>query len=175
MKNLTRLRFVLLFLLVLCAAAVAKGKRTRHPLGFTFELPEKWRWEAADDGGVLLPQGVVVDPDKEDNPEVYSISGTHRELSSERQYISGVKANLKESGVEIDRGGDLENFSMPGLGGVIYTFDFVHPKHKVPYRIRVFAMTPKGRVMLLIASGHRQRVEQRDKPLREIARSLDWK
>jgi hypothetical protein len=170
----TRAGFALL-LIGLFAGAAAKGKRTRHPVGFTFELPEKWRWEEAADGGVLLPQGVVVDPDKEDNPEVYSINGSYREATSERQYIEGLKADFKAANIAIDRGGDLENFTVPGSGGVIYTFDFTHPKHKVPYRMRVFAMTPKGRVMLLIASGHRQKLEQRDKLLREVARSLDWK
>lgn len=62
-----------LLLAVIPAALLAKGKKTLHPRGFSFELPDRWKWELAEQGGVLLPPGVVVDPEREDNPEVYSI------------------------------------------------------------------------------------------------------
>ncbi|MBM3735764.1 MAG: hypothetical protein FJW39_08250 [Acidobacteria bacterium] len=162
-------------MILLCAAAAAKGKKMRHPVGFSFELPDKWKWEQASDGGVLLPPGVVVDPDKEDNPEVYSINGSYRDTHSERAYIDGLKADFKASKIEIDRGGDLESITSPGLAGVVYTFDYTHPRHQAPYRMRVFAMTPGGKLLMLIASGQRAKLDSRDKPLREVAKSLAWK
>lgn len=157
-------------------AAFAKGKKTTHPAGFSFELPDKWKWEHAGQGGVLLPPGVLVDPEREDNPEVYSIllpAAQHN--GAEREYIEDLKAGLKGSKILPDRGGDIESFSEPGLGGVIYTFDFAHPRQKVPYRIRVFAMSAKGKLLLLIANGHRAKVESRDRLLREVARSFNWR
>ncbi len=162
--------------LLVCARGFAKGKKTAHPAGFIFELPEKWKWEAAEQGGVLLPPGVVVDPEKEDNPEIYSIRVPRSQGSAaERDFIEDLKAELKGSNIVPDRGGGIENFSEPGLGGAIYTFDFAHPRQKVPYRIRVFAMSAKGKLLFLIANGHRAKVEARDRVLREVARSFHWK
>jgi len=57
---------------------------------------------------------------------------------------------------------------------VIYTFDFTHPERNAPYRIRVFAMQHKGRPLLLVATGQRERLMARDAVLREIARSIEW-
>ena len=157
-----------------CAVALAKGKKMKHEAGFLFELPDKWKWEDASAGGVLLPPGVAVDPDREDNQEVYSIHA-QRGVSSERAYVERIRADLKGAKIEIDRGGDLENFSAPGRPGIVYTFDFAHPKLQTPHRVRIFAMTPKGSLIVLQATGLRQKLEQRDRLLREVARSLDWK
>ena len=162
--------------LLLCSSGFAKGKKTAHPAGFSFELPDKWKWEFAERGGVLLPPGVIVDPEKEDNPEIYSFRLPASESNAaERNYVDDLKAELKGSKISPDRGGDIENFSEPGLGGVIYTFDFLHPRQKVPYRIRVFAMSAKGKLLFLIANGHRAKIETRDRVLREIARSIAWR
>lgn len=86
-----------------------------------------------------------------------------------------MRADLKRSKIVPDRGGDLENFSQPGLGGVVYTFDFVHPRQRAAYRIRVYAMSARGRLLFLVASGHRARIEAKDRVLREVARSITWR
>jgi hypothetical protein len=162
--------------LIASHSLIAKGKRTLHPRGFSFELPDRWKWEPAEQGGVLLPPGVSVDPEKEDNPEVYAIRIPAEDgPNAERRYIEELKADLRTSKITADRGGDLENFPAPGIGGVIYTFDFTHPRQKVAFRIRVFAMSSKGRTILLTANGHRLKVESRDRLLREVARSFAWR
>ncbi|MEZ5403520.1 MAG: hypothetical protein R2729_27825 [Bryobacteraceae bacterium] len=163
-------------LAIVCTVpAAAKGKKYRHPLGFQIELPEKWVAEPSPAGATLHPPGAKVNPDREDNAEVYWFWAPSAEKSSENDYVRDLRENLKASNVEVERGGDLEGFSSPGRPGVIYTFDFTNPADKKDYRIRVFAMQRNGKTLLLIAKGRRDRVEARDKLLREMAMTLEWK
>lgn len=156
-------------------AHAAKGKRHRHAtLGFRVQLPDGWRSENAELGMTIIPPGLNVDPNREDNPEVYSLWSVEADKTSEEEYIKTLRARFKQSGTKVERDGDLEPFSMPGRAGVIYTFDFTHPERNAPYRIRVFAMQHKGRPLLLVATGQRERLMARDAVLREIARSIEW-
>ena len=159
---------------VLMLAAVTKPKRYKHPLGFSFELPAGWNVEDAAVGSTLLPPGVKVDPNREDNAEVYAVWSVEDDQSTEKDYIEGLRQGFRKSSIKIDREGDLEVFSSPGKPGVIYTFDFVHPKRNIACRIRVFSVTAKGKPILLVATGEREKLAQRDRLLREVARSFEW-
>ena len=76
--------------------------------------------------------------------------------------------------MKVDREGDLEQFSQQSRPGVIYTFDFIHPERKTPYRIRVFAFRHKGRPLMLVATGQRDKLAARDNVLREIVKNTEW-
>jgi hypothetical protein len=126
------------------APAEARGKRYRHALGFQLELPDKWIAEPAASGATLEPPDAKVDPQREDNPEVYWVWAPEAEGGSEQEYVKTIRSNFKEAGIEVERGGDLEGFSTPGHPGVIYTFDFEHPKDGKQYRMRIYAMQHNG-------------------------------
>jgi hypothetical protein len=164
-----------LLLLAASGDVDARGKRYKHPqLGFRVELPDGWKAEPAEVGATLSPPGTVIDAKREDNPEVYSLWAVQYDHTSEEEYIKSLRERFKRSGTKVDREGDLEPFSSPGKPGVVYTFDFEHPERKAPYRIRVFAMQHKGRALLLVATGQRERLIARDMALRMIAKSIEW-
>ncbi|MEZ5355215.1 MAG: hypothetical protein R2762_21490 [Bryobacteraceae bacterium] len=172
------MRAILIGALLMAVAAVpvqAKGKRYRHPVGFQIQLPDRWTAEPAPAGATIQPPDAKVDPGREDNPEVYWLMAPEVEGTTEQEYVQGVREDLKGSRIAVERDGDLEGFSEAGRPGVIYTFDFVHPTDKKEYRIRIFAMQHNGKTLLLIAKGQRAKVEARDKVLREVARSIEWK
>jgi hypothetical protein len=156
------------------ATAATKGKRVKHELGFRAFVPDGWTAEPAEMGMTLSPPGAVIDPKREDNPEVYSLWSVEADKTTEEEYIKSLRERFKQSGVKLDREGDLETFSQPSHPGVIYTFDFTHPELKKPYRIRVFAFRHKGRPLLLVATGQRERLAARDGVLRDIARNSEW-
>jgi hypothetical protein len=175
--NLLRRRSIVLGSLltgVFAAGAAVKGKRVKHPLGFRAFVPDKWQAEPAEAGMTLSPPGATIDNQREDNPEVYWLWSVEADQTSEDEYIKSLRDRFKQSKLAVDREGDLETFSSPGRPGVIYTFDFIHPERKTPYRIRVFAFRHKGRPLLLVATGQRERLASRDTVLREIARQSEW-
>lgn len=166
-------------LLSLAAAPLAFAKkRVKHSLGFRVDLPDGWTSENVKVGLMLLPPGVTLDPDREDNPEVYTVWSAQDDQSSEQDYIEGVRARFRASKIAVEREGDIERFALPrksdGISGVIYTFDFIHPERKAAYRLRAFAMTTRGRQLILIAQGLRDKIASRDRALRDIAASLYW-
>lgn len=168
-----------LTLLALFTPALLAKKRYKHPkLGFTLELPDGWTTEDAEVGVTLMPPGVTISPDREDNPEVYTVWSPQDDQSSEQDYIQGIRARFRGGKVPVEREGDIERFAQPrkkdGISGVIYTFDFVHPERKAPYRLRAYAMTTRGRQLILIAQGLREKVASRDVVLRQIAGTLYW-
>jgi hypothetical protein len=154
------------------APLTAKEKRHRHPAGFSFELSNGWTVENGAEAALLVPRGVSVDPNREDNPEIYTVRtspvGT---TAGEKELIAGLRETLVSQGVKLEQDPRPEGF---GRRGSIYTFDFVHPARKAAFRIRVFSMQSKGRTIALIASGLRDRVASRDKALRDMAASLDY-
>ncbi len=174
MKTPRRSILVFALLAAVTAPAAIKGKRVKHPLGFRAFVPDGWTAENAETGMTLSPPGLPIDPKREDNPEVYSLWSVEADKTSEEEYIKSTRERFKQSGVKVDREGDLENFSQPSHPGIVYTFDFIHPERKTPYRIRVFAFRHKGRPLLLIATGQRERLAARDSVLREIVRNSDW-
>jgi hypothetical protein len=154
------------------SAVWAADKRHRHPEGFSFQAPNNWKVENGEGGALLIPRGVTVDPGREDNPEVYTVRPSPADaVGFEKEMVAGVRESLAGQGVRLEQDSRPELF---GRNGSIYTFDFVHPARKAAFRIRVFAMRVKGRVIALIASGLRDRVASRDKALREVAASLDY-
>lgn len=164
-----------LLLFALAPPAAARGKRHEHPkLHFRVQLPEGWKSEPAEVGMTISPPGIVIDPKREDNPEVYSVWAIEYDQVTEEEYIKSLRERFKQTGVKLDREGDLETFSSPGRPGVIYTFDFIHPERKTPFRIRVFAIQHKGKPLLLVANGELEKLASRDRVLREIARSFEW-
>jgi hypothetical protein len=171
-----RTLFAFLITVLVCAPGLeARGKKYRHPLGVQIEIPSKWRAEPAAEGATLLPPGVKVDPQSEDNPEVYWLWIPEASGETEQQYVAGLKESFRQARIEVEREGDLEAFSSPGRPGVIYTFDFVHPVHQQACRVRVFAVQHNRRAALLIAKGRRDRLQARDAELREIARTVEWR
>lgn len=171
---LSRRSILALALAGFAAQAAVKGKHVKHPLGFRAFLPNGWQAEPAEVGMTLSPPGATIDNKREDNPEVYSLWSVEADKTSEEEYIKSVRERFKQTGMKVDREGDLETFSSPSRPGVIYTFDFIHPEHKTPYRIRVYAFRHKGRPLLLVATGQRERLAARDSVLREIARQSEW-
>lgn len=168
-----------LSLLLLAAPAFgAAKKKYKHPLGFRLELPDGWTTENATVGVTLSPPGTQISNEREDNPEVYTVWSCQDDGSSEQDYIAGLRARFKNAKIAVDRSGDVEQFAIPrkngGISGMIYTFDFVHPERKAPYRIRAFAMQVRGRTLILIGQGQRDKIVARDKTMREIASSIDW-
>jgi hypothetical protein len=163
---------------LLAALPALAKKRYKHPLGFHFDLPDGWTAENAKVGVTLSPPGMKVDPDREDNAEIYTVWSPQDDYTSEQDYVAGLRARFKAGNVPVERGGDLERLAIPrksaGISGIIYTFDFIHPERKIPYRIRAFAMSTRGRELILIAQGVRDKVAARDKALRELAASLEW-
>ena len=163
-----------LFALAWTALAAVKGKRVKHALGFRAFVPDGWTAEQAEVGMTLSPPGAPIDPNREDNPEVYSLWSAEADHTSEDEYVKSLRERFKQTGVKVDREGDVESFSQPSRPGVIYTFDFIHPERKTPYRIRVFAFRHKGKPLMLLATGQRERLAARDAVLREIARQTEW-
>jgi hypothetical protein len=163
-------------LLILASAALAavKGKKVKHTLGFRAFVPDGWTAEASETGMTLSPPGAIIDPKREDNPEVYWLWSAEYDQTNEEEYIKSVRERFKQSGMKVDREGDLEQFSQPSRPGVIYTFDFIHPERKMPYRIRVFAFHHKGRPLMLVATGQRDKLMARDAVLREIVKQTEW-
>jgi hypothetical protein len=151
---------------------LAKGKRTTHPAGFTFELPNGWRVENGQRGAILIPPGVTVDPAREDNPEIYTIwPSEDGSAPADESFVKQYRESLREQGVQLDKDGRKEAF---GRYGSIYTFDFTHPARKVPFRLRIFSMQARNRPIALVATGVRAKVESRDGDLRNVAASLDY-
>ena len=152
--------------------ATPKGKRHLHPAGFSFELPSGWTAENGQQVAMLVPKGVQVDPGREDNPEVYTVWGAAPgSAAGDAEFIGGLRENFLAQGIKLDQDGRPEAF---GRTGSIYTFDFLHPARKAPFRVRIYSMKAKGRPIALIATGLRDRIAARDKPLREIAATLDY-
>lgn len=174
----TTTRRAIVLLVALAPAALARKKYKHRKLGFTFELPDGWTAEDAEVGVTIMPPGVTISPDREDNAEIYTVWSPQDDQTSEQDYIEGVRARFRASKIAVDREGDIERFALPrkkdGISGVIYTFDFIHPDRKAPYRLRAFAMTTRGRQLILVAQGLRDKVSARDAILRQIAASIYW-
>jgi hypothetical protein len=166
------LSLALAFCTVGVTVAQAKGKRQRHPGGFSFELPDGWRVENGRQGAMLAPPGSAVDPEREDNPEVYTVWPSQDGTSpADDQFVDEYRRSLLGQGATLENDGRKESF---GRYGSIFTFDFVHPDRKTPFRVRIFRMQAKGRPIALIATGLRTRLAARERVLREIAASLDY-
>jgi hypothetical protein len=153
----------------------AKRRYQHKVLKFKVETPDGWNFEEAEVGVTLTPPGVKIDPEREDNPEVYTVWSPVDDRTTEQDYIATLRFQFRSGNVVLERGGDIEKFPISKRApGVIYTFDFDHPERKMPYRIRVFAVQTKIRPLLLIAQGQRARIVARDRSLRDIAAALDW-
>jgi hypothetical protein len=153
--------------LLLLGGGLAEAKRVKHPLGFSVDLPAGWTVENGEAAMAVIPPGVTLDPNREDNAEIYTIwAGQEGENS-----VEGVRANLvltKTKFLAAD-----EQFKMKNAPATIHTFDFEHPERKVAYRIRVVSMVVKGRRLTVMATGHRDKLAARDKVFQDIARSVD--
>ncbi|MBK5290159.1 MAG: hypothetical protein JJE04_00505 [Acidobacteriia bacterium] len=160
------------WLLLLPVALLAKGKKYQHPSGFSFELPGGWTAEMGAVAAALIPPGGKLDPNREDNPEVYTIWPA--EAGSDEDLVAATRQSLERSGAKPEGGGVNQPFKAPGRAGTSHTMDFQHPERKVAYRIRIFSLHVKGRRIALLATGHRDKLVAREKDLQEIARSMDY-
>ena len=153
-------------------ALLAKGKRYQHPSGFSFELPPGWTAEIGAMAVAVIPPGGKLDPNREDNPEVYTIWPA--ESGADEDLVQATRENLERTGAKPEGGGVNVGFKSPAGAGTSHTMDFTHPERKVAYRVRIISLSIKGRRIALLATGHRDKLVAREKDLQEIARSIDY-
>lgn len=148
-------------------------KPRKHGIGLIYAIPKDWRVEEGAEAVMLLPPGVMVDPEKEDNPEVIVAEIAEGLNGPEDAGIADeLKARWGAMNVELLREPVKEVFSAPGRPGAIYTLDL--RKGTKNMRVRAFYVLAKGKLLCLTASGDLARVTAREPALRVIAGSLDF-
>lgn len=148
-------------------------KPRKHGIGIVYAIPKDWKVEDGAEAVMLLPPGVVVDAEKEDNPEVIVVEIAEGLEGPEDAAIGDeLKGRWGSMGVEIAREPLKEVFSAPGRPGAIYTLDL--RKGGKNLRVRAFYVMVKGKLLALTASGETARVTAREAALRAIAGSLDF-
>ncbi|MBN8733852.1 MAG: hypothetical protein J0L64_25170 [Acidobacteria bacterium] len=148
-------------------------KPRKHGIGIVYAIPKDWKVEEGAEAVMLLPPGVVVDAEKEDNPEVIVVEIAEGLEGPEDAAIGDeLKGRWGSMGVEIAREPLKEVFSAPGKPGAIYTLDLRKGGKNV--RVRAFYVKVKGKLLALTASGETARVTAREAALRAIAGSLDF-
>jgi len=170
-----RFAFALVLLAGLAAAQRAPklGKPQRHGIGLVYAIPRDWKVENGAEAVLLLPPGVVIDAEREDNPEVILAEIAEGLSGPEDPGIGDeLKSRYATSGLEIAREPLKEVFTSPGKPGAIYTLDLRKGSKNV--RVRVFYVQVKGKLLSLCASGDTVRLSAREPALRAIAASLDY-
>jgi len=148
-------------------------KPRKHGIGIVYAIPKDWKVEEGAEAVMLLPPGVVVDAEKEDNPEVIVVEiAEGLEGPEDAGIVDELKARWGSVGVEIAREPLKEVFSRPGRPGAIYTMDL--RKGGKNMRVRAFYVAVKGKLLALTASGETARVTAREAALRAVAGSLDF-
>ena len=149
-------------------------KPRKHGIGLVYAIPKDWKVEDGAEAVLLLPPGVVIDPEKEDNAEVILAEIADGLDGPEDAAIPDeLKGKYSAEGVTITREPLKEVFSAPGKPGAIYTLDLRKGTKNV--RVRVFYVQVKGKLLSLSASGDTTRLSMREAALRAIAGSLDYK
>lgn len=147
----------------------------KHPVsGFTLRLPPGW---TAEDGPVqtlVLPPGVKVDPEREDNPEIYVVE-IHPGITDpeDEALVKDVRDRFVYSGIGLEQSEEKTTFVTPGGLGVSYMWEFKNPRNNIIYRARLYAVKTKGHVVTLMAQGERGKMGPREKQLLQIATTLD--
>ena len=153
-------------------AAVYVADRIAPPAGDAFERIAGAREGAAIEVDIL-PPGITIDPDREDNPEVILAELPEGLNGPEDPAIpDALKGRYAAEGAEPLREPLKEVFSTPGKPGAIYTLDF--RKGSKNLRVRVFYVQAKGKLVSLTVSGETSRLTAREPALRAIAASLDY-
>ncbi len=148
-------------------------KPRKHGIGLVYAIPKDWKVEDGAEAVLLLPPGVVIDPEKEDNAEVILAEVADGLNGPEDPAIPDeLKGKYAADGITIAREPLKEVFSAPGKPGAIYTLDFRKGTKNV--RVRVFYVMVKGKLLSLSASGDTARLSLREPALRAIAASLDY-
>ncbi|HET9886838.1 MAG TPA: hypothetical protein VFR10_04945 [bacterium] len=148
-------------------------KPRRHGIGIVYAIPKDWKVEDGAEAVLLLPPGVVIDPEKEDNAEVILAEIADGLNGPEDSSIPDeLKSKYSSEGVTIAREPMKEVFSAPGRPGAIYTLDL--RKGTKNMRVRVFYVQVKGKLLSLTASGDTTRLSLREPALRAIAGSLGY-
>jgi hypothetical protein len=151
------------------------GKPQKHPFGIVYALPKDWTVENGATSVLLLPPGVKVDAEREDNPEVYSLSLIDDFTTPEDPLlVESFRRDISSPNVRFTRDGDRELLSLPGKPGLAYTWEFEHPRLKVPYRVKLFVLTRKTKLIGMTCTGSLGRLVARDAELRAIAHSTDY-
>lgn len=170
----------LLALLAAASSALAQklpklSKPMRHPFGLIYALPRNWTVEEGATSVLLLPPGVKVDGEREDNPEVYALAVIDDFTSPEDPLlIDGFRRGISAPKIRFTRDGDREVLSLPGKPGIAYIWEFEHPKLMTPYRVKLFVMSRNGRLAGLTCTGRLERLAARDSELKAIAYSVDY-
>ncbi len=169
------LGWAVLLLLLLLATPVFGQRAYKHPVsGFTLRLPPGWTAESGPVQSLLLPPGVKVDPDREDNPEIYLVEIHPGVVNPEDEsLVVDIRAGILEDGIGLEQAEEKGTFIVPGGLGVTYTWEFRNPRNNIMYRMRLYAVKTKGHVVTLLAQGERGKMDARDKLLQQVATTLD--
>jgi hypothetical protein len=148
-------------------------KPRKHGIGLMYAIPKGWTVEDGAEAVLLLPPGVAIDPEKEDNAEVILAEIAGGLNGPEDPAIPDeLKGKYAAEGISIAREPLKEVFSAPGKPGAIYTLDLRKGGRNM--RVRVFYVMVKGKLLSLTASGDTARLSLREPALRAIAASLDY-
>ena len=175
----------LVFVILWAPAAFAQAQRPaplkpaaaaihKHPAGFTFRLPTGWKAEDGPEQSLVLPPGVTVDPNREDNPEILVIQ-SHPGVANPEDAppAEDIRQGFVNTGLGLEKSEEKGSFDAQGRPGIHFTWDFKNPSDNVIYRVRLYAVRTRGDVVTLLARGHRARMEAREKALVQLAGTME--
>ena len=150
----------------------AAGKLHRTPAGLSFRTPDGWQVEHGPQASVMLPPGVQIDPNSENNAEVYMIaSNTSLKDPNDPQFLKELQDQMAQSGAVVEKF-DKEAFRTAKGPGAIFSWDIRGPKGQ-SLRFRTYLVRSANQTLALTAVGQREPLAARDPVLRQIASSLD--
>jgi len=155
------------------AAAAASGKLHQNPAGVLFRIPEDWQVEHAGELSVIVPAGVTIDPNGDNNPEIYMV-GINSEIRdvNDPRLVESTQSEFGEN-VKLERAVEKEPFTAAKGPGMMFTWDFRNPQGQ-RMRLRIHAVVVNNQGLVLTALGHRERLESRQTAVRQVASSLDF-
>ena len=167
------MRFSLPFLLL--SVTVLAQTDFRHALsGLTLRLPAGWQAREQAEGVLLLPRGVVFDPAREDNPEVYiAVLRDDYDPALEKTAIGQMSAAFTQGGAASTTGrqGEREAAAFGTRAGSIYRWDLRDPRNGRSMGFDIY-LAPEGRrAWALIAIGEQAKVWAREAELRAVLAS----
>ncbi len=142
----------------------------RHPLGFTFEHPVGWKVEKAEFLKVLL-----VPKDKDENEAIVvssdplSVPGTAR--ADDPRWAQRLETEVAEIFPSLKRVGRVETVQTGCGTGAVMVWEGATPDG-IRAQLRLYTVIEKGEMHTLFAIGPKDRIESRDKPLREVFASF---
>jgi hypothetical protein len=116
-----------------------------------------------------------MDPDSNDNPEIYVAQVVDGyDPAEEAASIAQLGAAFVQSGIPMQRDGEREGFNIRGRSGSVYTCEFTSPETGRQVAVRFYIAPVQTRAFLIVAAGETGRVYGRDATLKEAAVSMDY-